>query len=293
MTYGLCLLPLKDADYGRLETAQRGIAKKIQGLARNTSNPACYNQLGWVDLTSRIIIEKLMFLWQLISLPMSNVYKAVTSIRLMTLKSRELALISPCGDLMSIAERFDLRDTVFEMLESGAIPSKNEWKAFVCRKVRDQSLKKWQLQCLLYKNLNLYKVVVQHCKPVVWWRICQKNPKLISICKSMVILLCGNSNLHVNKSWGNFEEKRERMLCTACNLNQIETLEHFMFVCDGQFIERQQLLHVISKYDVLGTMSKSKQLELIFGSEEIISTEDYVTIAKIIHSMYNNPERTL
>ena len=109
----------------------------------------------------------------------------------------------------------------------------------------------------------------------------------------MVILLCGNSNLHVNKSWGNFEEKRERMLCTACNLNQIETLEHFMFVCDGQFIERQQLLHVISKYDVLGTMSKSKQLELIFGSEEIISAEDYVTIAKIIHSMYNNPERTL
>ena len=91
---------------------------------------------------------------------MSNVYKVVTFIRLMTLQSRGLAPISPCGDLMSVAERYDLKDIVMHMLVSGVVPSKTEWKTIVCKVVNEKSMKRWQYQCLLYRNLYLYKNVI-------------------------------------------------------------------------------------------------------------------------------------
>ena len=40
-------------------------------------------------------------------------------------------------------------------------------------------------------------------------------------------------------------------------------------------------------------MSVKTQLELVFGSGECLSDDDYVKIARVVHVMYTNPERNL
>ena len=82
MAHGLEILPLSDTSYQILEQAHGAMAKMVQGQSKQTANVVPLATLGWCSMNSHLDLLKLMFLWRLMLLPMSNIYKQVTMIRL-------------------------------------------------------------------------------------------------------------------------------------------------------------------------------------------------------------------
>ena len=145
----------------------------------------------------------------------------------------------------------------------------------------------------MYRNLDLYTSIVTCCKPVLWWELCKNNPRLIRSCKNLVTLLTGGGNLNaITASWGDAQTSQDRAICSGCGECR-ETLEHFIFHCNINYVERQTILRIISTFETKNSviLTEDKKLQLIFGKDKLLSDHDYVEICQTIYLMYTNGER--
>ena len=121
MVHGLEILPLNDTSYQMLEQAHGAMAKMVQGQSKQTANVAPLATLGWRCMNCHLDILKLLFLWRLLLLPMSNIYKQVTMIRLCyhLYDSRGLHM-GPLWDIVNVYKKYSLQHVLDVAMKSGA-----------------------------------------------------------------------------------------------------------------------------------------------------------------------------
>lgn len=81
VTHGLEVAELTQQQQAIFEQAQSPAGKVIQGLPTRTANVACIATLGWPSMECHLDMRRLLFLWRILLLPVSCIYKQILIIR--------------------------------------------------------------------------------------------------------------------------------------------------------------------------------------------------------------------
>ncbi len=136
------LVNLKKRSLDKLDKMHVDVARNIQGLAPNTPEIVALGSIKWWRISTHIAVETMMCAWQLLSLPMENVYKKIFVQRLVELRSVNYNHIQT-GPVAGIVKKkcmdYGMIEYINQSLKSGVVVSKSEWKRMVkgCTKEKE------------------------------------------------------------------------------------------------------------------------------------------------------------
>ena len=193
-------------------------AKHCQGLPRNTANFGALGVIGWKSIQAHIDIIRLNFLWRLLLLPMTCIYKIVLLKRLFNiLCSSENTSTGPTAELINVCRKYD---ALFTILNKAFITGKYlnalEWKKMVTTIVMKRDKKRFNVQCHLYKVLQYYDFKEAVGNISIRWEHAFKYPKYARKIRSVIRLL-------INVDRYGFS------LCESCDNFVANTIEHVLF----------------------------------------------------------------
>ena len=200
----------------------------------------------------------------------------------------------PVAQIVKTCTKYNFLENVLQLIESGGIISKNEWKKQVLRVVCDRDHANWRFALTLYPKLSLFRTIVLKCEPICWWNLAMYQPYLKITCITMVNLLCGNTILALYR---NVDSVREDRLCTVCDLGVVEDTFHFVFRCPQFSSLRESLLVKIRlglsdegthQWDELEDLLK---MYIVLGMDYPFQADDLLHIriqsCITIHKMYH------
>ena len=229
LTYGLELVELSSNSIRALEKAHLGMAKSIQKLPPNTANIAVLPTLGWWSLSSHLAYKRLMMLWQILSLPMSSLYKAVLIymfVLLHTNPTRFQSHGSPIGLIYNACREFGITDMVYDSLLEGRYMSCAQWKVHIRGIIWSKERRIYVAKSLMYSSLSIYSDCVQFGHLWSWWYFCKYKPSYTYKCSVILRLAIGN-----------YRDRRCEVvtskICQNCTLWTEDNLPHMLFECTG------------------------------------------------------------
>ncbi len=136
MMYGLELLHIPPHSSDKLEVNQRYMARRIQGLPRTSATPTTLTTLGWWSLKSTLVLRRLMMLWQILLLPMNNIYKEIVVKRFLEhhtgfQNSNKYIATGPVALIYESAVWINMHDYVAGVIMDGSYITKLQWKSVV------------------------------------------------------------------------------------------------------------------------------------------------------------------
>jgi len=242
LTYGMEVMDLPDAAMRELEKFHASSAKKLQRLPDETSNLGALETMGWQSMQATIDVKILIFLWSLMSMPISCIYKTVLICRYTTLiVTNPPKQYGPLVKMLNIARKYDLLHTVRESLETGEYLSKYDWKRLVKSQVSKRERKLWHIKSRMFSSLSMLKNVYS-MNQLCWWTYVQSYPNEMHKCINIIKLLLGVHKLNtVLVKQRNITSP----MCNLCQSYESETVSHFMFRCSNSEKERTKLWNEI------------------------------------------------
>lgn len=294
LTYGLEVWPPGEKGLSAMESVHNEVAKHIQGLPNTTSNPVCHATLNWRTVESHYAISTLMFLWNLLSLPTSCIYNTLLAIRLYNSRyatgDRLCNANSPIHVMYNIAVKYGLAQCVFDMLESGQICARGQWRSIVNKAVRSTQAAKWLLFCMMYKRIN--RLYFPEPTLLDWWVACKGKPFLIKKCRVLILLVIGEHNLGCAKGRHIWRTR----LCQLCDSGAEETVPHFLLECSGLLEIRATLLSdvlrempqgMVDSFNVMNYSNKAQFMLCEMGRSKVPEWESIlVNIIELVYGLY-------
>jgi hypothetical protein len=215
-----------------LEKTQCRIAKSIQGMPACVSNGACCAPLRLPSIEAVVDTARLLFLWRIVLLPWSNIYKRVLVHRMCQIKFEipkyhGSGTYSVCRLLFATATKYRLMDYVWDQLLSFQTMTYYKWKTIAKNKVNEIDCARWVVSCQLYKSLSYYKMSFQNIGLCAWWTLCNKHPRLTGYCKRIMKIIYGAHSF----IGGTNRRGSTSLICCLCDTYERDTLEHTLFVC--------------------------------------------------------------
>lgn len=280
----------------QMEAFQAQVAKLLQGLPDRTCNLGAVHTMGWLSIQSQIELRKLVFLGQLICLPITSIYKRLLIRRYCYItyggsNKRE----GPLSNILSIAGKYDLLQSIAKGIETGNFISLPKWKRLVRYLVTQRDEKEWAVKAPLYPTLERLIPSMPVLEMNAWWYFVQANPTYMINCKSIVKLLLDVHGLNTSKCR---YDKSINPLCVYCDRCNHETINHWLFECDKWTEEREQCWQVVldnspntNLRDYLVTIPNCDKVTFLLccmANSYIVEWNNlYCAIAKFIHTMYN------
>ena len=170
MVYGLDVTPISKTCMSDLEDAHRQHARLVQGIPSNSPRPTSLATLGWITIESHIAILKLLFLWRILFLPDTSIYKRIAVMRLRSLLiSVDVGkIISPLRSMFDVAKFYKMEDALKTCLVSENRDSYLDWKWVIKATVWENETIRWKMTCMLYKSLDMYRDSVTEIKMHCW-----------------------------------------------------------------------------------------------------------------------------
>ena len=191
LTYGCEVMPLGDAARQLLDGAHWSFARDIQRLPGGTPNPCVLPQIGWMRLSGVIDMLKLNFLWRILMLPMSSLYKVVAVKRILYSKSIDMhTSLSPIIATLSIAKKYGVFDILLNCLVNVNVLSCGEFKVFVKQKIKQYEWKQHIVSFCMYKHIDMFTSIFQCMKMWPWYVHCSRYPefgKSVTLLTSLVV----------------------------------------------------------------------------------------------------------
>jgi hypothetical protein len=157
MTYGMEVMAISDSSVQHLEQAHGSMAKLSQGLPQQTANVSCLATLGWRSMASHIDMLRILFLWRLLLLPISNVYKAMTLLRLCYhLYHPDGLHTGPLAVMVETYKKYGLETLLDNAVKSGHYMPMSLFKAVVNKIINTTEDTRFKATCLLYKSLEMF-----------------------------------------------------------------------------------------------------------------------------------------
>ncbi|MCP3956018.1 MAG: hypothetical protein GY697_27965, partial [Desulfobacterales bacterium] len=218
MLYGCEIMDISQKSLDKLEHFHVNSAKNLQGLPEPASNCGSLTTIGWQSLNSIIDKMQMLFLWRILMLPMSNIYKVLMlNIILNFVYSKNIRARSPTIMILDKCKKYNLLNIVIKCIDAGDYLSISEWKKLVIRNVNIYDTKTIKVTCHLNKSLlhlnNNFKYM--HISP--WWHYCYKNLHDTKSVRKIIQLVLGL-----------FRNQNE--ICNLCVQTRF-SLSHLLFEC--------------------------------------------------------------
>ena len=216
LCYGTEILEL---DRGCMEVMEKfhcSMAKHMQRLPKHASNSGSLMTIGWCNFKSHCNFLKLVFLWQLLTLPMSSVYKSVCIKRLCYMLYSGAVCKGPLNCIVKVCKEYGLFGILRMAIESGEYMRKHEWKLHVKDCINELDGKRLKTKCLMYNNLKLLDM--RDSNMCVWWIHSSYSCKFTKQNEYIIRLLLNVSGY-------------KQMICPCCELHTVNNISHVLFVC--------------------------------------------------------------
>ncbi len=280
LCYGVEILDISDVALEQMETFQGKCAKVIQALPIQTSNVGSITTVGFKTIEATIEIMRLMFLWRMLLLPISCIYKIVLLRRLMQITTQGYGT-GPVNNIIDICKKYGLMNFVLESIEGAEYITLNEWKKRIKEYVMNRDIKRLNITCKLYKSLDMLKVNTTH-RVISWWLYASRYPQDTYRIRTIVRLLFNNPRLGKEQ-------------CNYCNL--YDTREHILFQCTELTDSRKILWNEVVKtcpkqlLKELSKMSVFERTKFILNGFNCKYTPEwdllYASLSNFCYIMYN------
>ena len=226
-TYGLEVCCMTDSHISSLEEVHRQNAKLIQGLPISTPNPAPLATLGWLSMSSFIVMKKILFLWKIMCLPRSSLYRRLATYLIEQMQTiHTVPYNSPIYDMYQCICLYGLQDHFSIVMNSFNVTNYIPWKIKIKKLVWDTEVYRWKATCSMYHQLSNYSISMEAISMNIWWRFAQNNPRYVKKVSAVVALLCGTQPKQLQR---NLESHKSK--CLLCNSICKDDLHHVIVDC--------------------------------------------------------------
>ena len=228
MTYGMEILHMSPKSMDALEVAHTSIAKQVQGLPKQTAK-VCIATLGWQSLESYIDLKKLVFLWRILNLHATSIYRKVLLIRLLYHCMADGVHYGPTRYIMDVYDKYSLVHELQNGLITGEISSLGVFKNNAKRIIASYESKCYVATVLMYRSIPHILL----CGPTIalwfWWCYASRYPSKKYKCRTMAKILYSETCLKADSA--RFGEVHNKV-CTWCMGAVVEDAAHLLFECD-------------------------------------------------------------
>ena len=268
LLYGCEVMNISENSLDKLEHFHVNSSKNLQGLPDPATNCGSLATIGWQSLNSIIDKMQLLFLWRILMLPMSNIYKVVLiNIILNFVYSKRTLIGSPTIMILDKCKKYNLFDIVIKCIGSGDYLSISEWKKLVNRNVNMYDTKSIKATCYLNKSLLYLNKNFKSMQMSPWWHYCYKNLHETKSVRKIVQLVLGS-----------FRDHNE--ICNLCSQTRF-SLSHLLFECSEIYAKRQvlweELCTVCPKpfIDDMNKMCSNEKCTFILNGFNIVYNEQW------------------
>ena len=293
MTYGLEVTQVSEQGFQLLEKAHKQNAKMLQGLPQNTPSPGTMATIGWLSIKRYIEMRKLVFLWQMLYLPMNNIYRrvVVATIGNWLIYGTSPPQNSPMGDSFNVACKYGMREMVRNCIMSNVIGSIDSMKACIKNLMWKQETMEWRATCSMYPELRTYSATTKIIQVHAWWKLAHRYPQLFKEVSSIVAVLLGVQPKFMQRNLENIEYQ-----CGLCHCRCKENAMHVILQCseleDIRSHAWDRLLSSMPPGMRQDIRNDEKTLELLLsglGGNYIPEWDQtYANIAQFVYSMYEH-----
>lgn len=218
LCYGMEIMNLNEKCIESVESFHSNMAKDQQGLPQRCSNLGCLRTIGWKSLSAHIDIMKIIFLWQLLLLPIKCIYKKVCLYRFCSRLYSNETNMGPIENIMNTCVKYGLLQMVIESVESGIYMSIIKWKVIVKDAIYTYDKKKIMIQCKCYKSLSMLSLEGESRQISPWWEHAYADPSF-GYMNIIIVRLLLNVNLYCEK------------ICPCCTAMVTNNVHHILFEC--------------------------------------------------------------
>ena len=227
MVHGLEVCTLNRSSMDTLEQGHGEIAKLVQGQGKHVANVIPTATLGWKSLECHIDFLKMTFLWRILLLPMSNIYKKVALFRLcQCIYDHDTEHEGPTSIIVDVFEKYGMIQLLDATLKSGHVMIDLKKMAKDC--VISYENGQFKITCLLYRSLSLFTECVGEIAMWPWWVFGHKHPEFLVKVRCLYRILISQSCIKSDTA----VYTRSSRLCTLCQQRSPETAHHLLFDCD-------------------------------------------------------------
>ena len=231
LLYGMEMMDIPRTTTIDMETFHACAAKHIQQLPDQCCNIAAVRSIGWSSIEACIDIVRLVFLWRLILLPVTSIYKKIL-IRRFVSHMMEGKHEGPLFLAIETARKYELLGLIERALETGESMPIAKWKRIVRICVKDREEQKWRVMSCLYPSIEMMTVGMPVLEILAWWQYVDKSPNNLYKCVSIVRLLMGCHRLNTCLyRYG--QNEIASPLCNECSFYEEETVDHMLFRCSS------------------------------------------------------------
>ena len=297
MTYGLEVVPVSDTGLAELEHAHRQHAKIVQGLPPNISRPACLATVGWLSMTSYVSLRKVLFLWQILSLSDTNLYKTVALYILRKCVAAGSVAMSTTSPIVSMYEsvcKYKLEERLWANITTGSWEDRSAIKQLVKKVIWSHEVRCWKASSICYPELCLYCEIVIGIHMHIWWKVASRLPELTKKISSIITVIMGGQPKTMQRNLG-------RKKCDLCHGYDPVNAIHIICKCpaleDIRTTATGSLLATMpaAMGQNFKEMNDNEKVKFLLTALSATFTPEwlqiYKGIANFIHFMYANRAR--
>ena len=284
LCYGVEIMTVGSESLSTMEVFHNTSAKIFQGLPLQCANPGSLGSIGWLSLESVIDLSRLVFMWKVLAMPISCIYKRIMIRRIIYLIDKGQGT-GPTWNMVKTYIKYGIFYMLRESVETGTYMDYSEFKKQAKRIVSDLDFRRHKITCTLYKSLagmeSNYKDK-QH--PVGWIYHMHRAPECSKKCRCIIRLLLNVHRLGKN-------------MCPLCTMFKNDRIEHILFECSSEAIVRTALWNKVlqacpgvlaTEINSMDVSSKVKFILNAFKCEYIPEWENvYTEMCNFIYGVYN------
>jgi hypothetical protein len=265
MMYGMEVSCLSEDAMDLLELEHRNFGRRIQGLPRKASNPASYALLGWKSLRAYRDIVVLSFFYRILTMKATNIFKKLVVRRLIDVSMNSFDKLGPTAVFAQTCLKYGLFQHVQDAIESGVTMQLSQWKTLCKSAVLHREESVHQIELLMYERLKYMRNIPISVHP--WWAVSKMFPRSLKACSLMIKLLTGEEPLCYNTGRYEYPRAIKNQQCKVCKSGDLETVEHFLYICQSLATSRQTFVTTMNE-NVLGgsDIVKTKNVEVIVNA---------------------------
>ncbi len=256
LCYGTELLDINEPVMNNMESFHCGIAKHVQNLPTQCSNPGSLATLGWKNIRAHCSFLKFIFLWQLLTLPFQCIYKTVCVRRLCLIFYTGKSRRGPLWNIIEICKEYGICEIVRSALESGEYMSKMLWKRMIKDTIGKLETKRWSIKCKMYKTL--YFMSSYKFKMSVWW-IHAYHDHSFARQNRIIVKLLLNVFMYLEKD------------CPCCNNYVANSVTHILFDCICNVDQRVSLWNDVKVNSPAGLILDMERMSMVDRTRFILN----------------------
>ena len=236
VSFGCELWTLSERDSENLMSFQRYAGRRVQRFPKRSPSTTSSYGLGWIRLTTYILIKKLLFILTILKMDQTNLIRKVFGLRIDAYFTnvelgRSNPYKSPTFEALNACNKLGLLDVVRSMTNGSSILyGKKKWSDLVWERA-------WKLDDAFWKSINplnpecdLVSKVLGCSRYMFWWSHSDDHPEDMKMCETMARIICRTSLLKSDDTRliGGFSSNRT---CTKCDLYILEDIRHLVMQC--------------------------------------------------------------